>query len=101
MAASLNAIVLVPDFFKGEPMDPGLYPPDTDEKKAKAAEFMATKANVQEGAKMLVETIKEAKGEYAGVKTWGTYGLCWGGKIAALCCGEGTEFKVAGTAHPG
>lgn len=101
MAESLNAIVLMPDFFKGEPIDSSLYPPDTDVKKKMVGQFMATKGDVQAAGKMLVESVKEAKGKYTGVRNWGTYGLCWGGKIAVLACGEGTEFKVAGTAHPG
>ncbi|KAK4693034.1 hypothetical protein P7C71_g4281, partial [Lecanoromycetidae sp. Uapishka_2] len=101
IAESLNALVLMPDFFKGEPIPSSLYPPDTDEKKKIAAEFMAGKANFPDNTKRLVETTKEAKGRYTEVKKWGTYGLCWGGKIAALCSGEGTEFVAAGTAHPG
>lgn len=27
-------------------------------------------------------------------------GHCWGGKIAALVCAKGTNFKVAGQCHP-
>ncbi|KAK3179034.1 hypothetical protein OEA41_001173 [Lepraria neglecta] len=103
MAESVGALVLMPDFFKGEPLPLSLYPPDTDEKKKTAMSFMATTANVDGNVVKLVEVVKEAKGkgEYGSVKSWGTYGLCWGGKVSILASGADTEFKASGTAHPG
>ena len=76
----------MPDFFKGEPLPLSLYPPDTDEKKKTAMIFMATTANIDGNVVKLVEVVKEAKGkgEYESVKSWGTYGLCWGGKVCWL-----------------
>ena len=71
----------MPDFFEGEPLPLSLYPPDTDEKKKTAMEFMAGKANIEKNVDKLVEAVKEAKGKYETVKSWGTYGLCWGGKV--------------------
>lgn len=78
-----------------------VYPPDTDEKKKTAGEFMQGTANLDANVPKLGEVSKEAKGKYEAVKGWGCYGLCWGGKIAVLNSGPGTEFKAAGTAHPG
>lgn len=75
----------MPDFFKGEPLPLSLYPPDTDEKKKTAMEFMAGPANVPKNVDKLVEAVKEAKGKYGTVESWGTYGLCWGGKLCEPC----------------
>ncbi|CAF9942138.1 hypothetical protein IMSHALPRED_003378 [Imshaugia aleurites] len=101
LSHSLDALVLVPDFFKGKPLSLSLYPPDTDEKKKTAGEFMQGTANIDANAKKLGEVAVAAKGEYESVKGWGCYGLCWGGKLAVLHSGAGTVFKAAGTAHPG
>lgn len=91
----------MPDFFKGKPLPLSLYPPDTDEKKKIAGEFMQGTANIDVNSKTLGKMVVEAKGAYGDVKCWGCYGLCWGGKLAVLNSGAGTEFKAAGTAHPG
>lgn len=101
LSHSLGALVLVPDFFKGKPLPLSLYPPDTDEKKKTAGAFMQGTANFDINLLKLGEVVKEAKGKYDTVKGWGCYGLCWGGKIAVLSSRTGTEFKAAGTAHPG
>ncbi|KAK0515424.1 hypothetical protein JMJ35_001458 [Cladonia borealis] len=101
LAESVKGLLLMPDFFEGEPLPLSLYPPDTDEKKKTAMEFMAGKANIEKNVDKLVEAVKEAKGKYETVKSWGTYGLCWGGKISILASGPDTDFKAAGTAHPG
>ncbi len=101
LASFLNALVIMPDFFTGEPISMIIYPPDTDEKKKMAPEFMARSAKFGEYGKMLGEVMKEATGKYGKVEKWGTHGLCWGGIIAALAGAEGTEFMAAGTAHPG
>ena len=81
LAESINALLLMPDFFEGEPLPLSIYPPDTDEKKKVAMEFMAGLASVDKNVGKLVEAAKEAKGKYGNVKSWGTYGLCWGGKV--------------------
>ena len=71
----------MPDFFKGEALSLSLYPPDTDEKKKTAMEFMAGPASIDKNVDKLVAAVKEAKAKYGSVKSWGTYGLCWGGKV--------------------
>ena len=101
LSHSLDALVLVPDFFKGNALSLSLYPPDTDEKKKIAGEFMQKTANIESNVPILGKVLKEAKEKHEGVKGWGCYGLCWGGKMAVLNSGPGTGFKAAGTAHPG
>ena len=101
LSHSVNALVLVPDFFKGNPLPLSLYPPDTDEKKKIAGQFMQVTGNIDANLTKLGELAQEAKGAYRDVKGWGCYGLCWGGKVAVLKSAAGTPFKAAGTAHPG
>jgi len=101
LSHSLDALVLVPDFFDGKPLSMSLYPPDTDEKKKTVGEFMQGMASIDANVPKLEGVVKEAKAKYEGVKGWGCYGLCWGGKLAVLKSGAGTGFKAAGTAHPG
>ncbi|KAA6412564.1 MAG: hypothetical protein FRX48_03555 [Lasallia pustulata] len=49
----------------------------------------------------LFRILVEAKQRWPSVQGWGIFGLCWGGKIAALASGPETPFKVSGQAHPG
>ena len=91
----------MPDFFKGNALPLGTYPPDTDEKKNIAGEFKEKTAGIDANVQKLGEFVLEAMRSYDGVKGWGCYGLCWGGKVTVLKSGAGTEFKAAGTAHPG
>ena len=51
LAESLKAVVLVPDFFKGEPLPLSIYPPNTEEKKKMAGEFIAGTAGMCSPAK--------------------------------------------------
>jgi dienelactone hydrolase len=81
LASSLDAVVLIPDFFKGEPADIDLFPPDTDEKKAMAQKFITEKARSPEHMTNLIQTVTEAKEKWPTVESWGVFGLCWGGKV--------------------
>ena len=83
LAESLDAVVLVPDFFKGEPLGLDVVPSDTAEKKTMIQKFMAEKANPFEVFPSLVQTATEAKEKYPDVQGWGVFGLCWGGKVRA------------------
>ena len=81
LAAHMDALVLVPDFFKGEPLDANTFPLDTDEKKQRLQNFFATKADFQKSASVLSEVVKGAKDKFPSVGAWGAFGLCWGGKV--------------------
>ena len=86
LAESLNAVVLVPDFFQGEPIPLSLFPPDTDEKKQIAQNFMMGKANPSKILPVLIQTATEAKEMFPSVKNWAALGLCWGGKVCPRTC---------------
>jgi len=101
LAAHLNAIVLVPDFFQGATLPADLVPADTDEKKAKLHQFKKERADIPECLKLLKETTRGATGHFTSVTGWAVSGLCWGGKVAVLASKEGTKFKASAQAHPG
>ncbi|KAK9453577.1 dienelactone hydrolase [Dipodascopsis uninucleata] len=101
IASLLNAVVFVPDFFKGEPMDSALFPPDTDEKKAKVQKFITEKARTPDLGTHLPKFAEMIKSKYKTVKSWGAVGLCWGGKVTALASYRSDLFAVTGQVHPG
>jgi len=102
LATALNALVLMPDFFKpATKLGVENFPPDTDKKKQTIQKFFAETANPAKNLEVLLKVVKEAKEKFTSVESWGAYGLCWGGKLMALVSGEGTPFKASGTAHPG
>ncbi|KAI9820583.1 MAG: hypothetical protein M1827_004952 [Pycnora praestabilis] len=101
LSSHLDALVLVPDFFKGKAIELSIFPIDSDEKKQRAQKFMAEQANPEVNVGVLKEVTIEAKEKWRGVEGWGSLGLCWGGKLVALASGPGTPFKASGQAHPG
>ena len=81
LASSVNALVLIPDFFQGESIGLDIFPVDSEEKKARAQKFMAEKADFAKGASTALNVRKEAGEKFSGVESWGAFGLCWGGKV--------------------
>ena len=81
LASSLNALVIMPDFYKGSTADPAWFPPDTDEKKEAAARFRAQLGSPLDTVPVLLRTLAEAKEKWPSVEGWGVFGLCWGGKV--------------------
>lgn len=84
LAESLDAVVVFPDFFKGNAPSLSLYPPDTDEKKERLQHWMQTVAKAPEHYSNLLTATQEAKEKFPTVQNWGAFGLCWGGKVEGL-----------------
>lgn len=63
--------------------------------------FVGSKADIPKNIDVLVETVKVYRRTFSSVKTWGSLGLCWGGKVAVLASGEGTLFNATAQVHPG
>jgi dienelactone hydrolase len=82
LAESLNAIVLVPDFFKGKyPQGSWFATPPTDgEEKAAYDEFVQIMPPPKHVGPLLKVT-EAAKEKFPKAKGWGAFGLCWGGKV--------------------
>ncbi|KAL7814381.1 Alpha/Beta hydrolase protein [Trichoderma gracile] len=107
LAAHTGFLVLVPDFFDGTGLDINAVPMDTPEKAQKVQDFISTTGNPQANVEKLLALRKALADKYPAIEGhWGLFGLCWGGKLAVLACGEGNEgvgrrFSASGTAHPG
>ncbi|KAJ5301262.1 hypothetical protein N7508_006125 [Penicillium antarcticum] len=101
LAVRLNAVVLVPDFFEGDPLKPEYVPADTEEKKKIIAEFLDNKASFSRNAALLLEAVEEYKSRFPSVGKWGAFGLCWGGKVTVIASGANSPFAASGQVHPG
>jgi dienelactone hydrolase len=93
-------LVVVPDFFQGNPLPLGTFPLDTEEKKKTMASFSARMMDMGAHALRLNQVVDDLT-EKKGITAWGSFGLCFGGMLTALTSAEGTKFKASGTAHPG
>jgi dienelactone hydrolase len=82
LAESLNAIVLVPDFLKGKYAQGAWFaaPPTEGPEKAAYDEFRKNSA-VENHVQPLLNVTHAAKEKFPDVKSWGAFGLCWGGKV--------------------
>ena len=86
VAAALDAVVLVPDFFQGESAQWSWIPPDTPEKEKALRDFITTgPASFERNTPVVLKVVEEAKGKFGSVSSWGAYGLCWGGKVSCRC----------------
>lgn len=102
LAKSCNALVVMPDLFKGEPLTEAyIRMPDGEEKKRIQKTFMEGNANLETNLKNVERVLSAVAARYTSVQAWGAYGLCWGGKIVALASGKDSAFKASGQAHPG
>ncbi|CAI7658420.1 unnamed protein product [Penicillium manginii] len=81
-SARLNAVVLVPDCFKGDALEAHIIPADTDEKKKRIGSLLATSANVERNLGVLLAAVPGCRVRFPSVNKWGANGLCWGGKVS-------------------
>ncbi|RFU30725.1 hypothetical protein B7463_g5633, partial [Scytalidium lignicola] len=101
LSHALNAVVLVPDFFKGSPGDHDWFVNETEENKKKKEELFSRAMNFEAQSATFLNVVEESKKKFTSVTSWGAFGLCWGGKICALTSGPKTPFKASGQVHPG
>ena len=81
LAAALDALVLVPDFFKGEPAQGAWFAGGEENDKKKNA-FMTKVANgFGDALKELSAVVEDSKKKWSSIESWGANGLCWGGKV--------------------
>jgi hypothetical protein len=84
LASSLDAVLLIPDFFKGESVKKEWMSLPPEEKKPLWDKFMAESASIPAAAEALVKVVQESKTKFPSVAKWGAYGLCWGAKVGGL-----------------
>lgn len=81
LAARLNTLVLVPDFFKGHGARQDWIPMDTPEKEKALMGFFKEYAQFEPNVGVLRGLVDEYKEVFPAVEKWGVFGLCWGGKV--------------------
>ena len=100
LAQSLNAKVIIPDFF--EPSDPfpiSRFPPKSQEDKDALQAFFAGPAKPEKGVDGLIRVGEELRKQ--GAQKVGAYGLCWGGKVTILAGSkENPVFDAVASLHP-
>lgn len=102
-----KTLVFMPDLLKGEYVQPEWFTRSEDERMQLFAAFRAGPGNASKAAELLLAVRKDIADKFPAVDEHvAVGGLCWGGKISVLVCGEGNKgsgrkFNVAWTAHPG
>ncbi|KPM44950.1 hypothetical protein AK830_g1661 [Neonectria ditissima] len=97
----------MPDLFDGQKLDRGAVPPKSEDKKTQIQAFMAGPANFATNVEKIIRFRQDISLKWPSIEEHvGIFGLCWGGKVAILACGQGNEgqgrkLKASGTAHPG
>ena len=81
LSAALGALVVVPDFFKGEPIQAAWFGPGEENEKKKNAFMAKLPETFVSGSKELAAVIEDGKKKWPSIDSWGANGLCWGGKV--------------------
>ncbi|KAG9004821.1 hypothetical protein FRB90_010683 [Tulasnella sp. 427] len=97
IAETVQAKVIMPDFFRDQPMDIKLYPPTTDDAKKKISTFFQVQGNFGDRIPELLDLVKGEKNN--GAQKVGLIGYCWGGKMSVLANATG-EFAGTASVHP-
>lgn len=98
LAHSGKYLVVIPDFFKGEPIKMEWYANPTEENNAKKQNFMKNLSFDKE--KDIRDHLDEVKKAFPKVHKWGAIGYCWGGKLVALTSKQNTPWAVAVQSSP-
>ncbi|KAL2833814.1 dienelactone hydrolase [Aspergillus cavernicola] len=100
LSRELNCLVIIPDFFAGNPANMDWVGMDTEDKRKNMMAFFQDRADPVKNLASLLRVMAQTKSLYPQVKSWGIVGLCWGGKLAAMASGSHSYFTVSGQAHP-
>ncbi|KAL7269227.1 hypothetical protein RUND412_008122 [Rhizina undulata] len=97
--ASAGHLVVMPDYFHGNPLEISVIPPDTPEKQAKLQSFFAGPAAPPTNVAVSRNLYPTLQSQFPETKRWGVIGYCWGGKITALLSGKDTKFVASVQIH--
>ena len=93
-------LVVMPDFFKGKPLDQSLYPPKDDAAKQAVQDFFSGPASPPDNLTALSNFAAAASKKFDQVRNHGILGFCWGAKIATLAADKRDVFKAVAAVHP-
>jgi hypothetical protein len=80
LAASLNAIVFIPDFFEGQCFKEAWLTSESPENKAAIMNFSEVHS-IEKNQPKIMSFAKDLKKDFPTVEAWAGFGLCWGGKV--------------------
>ncbi|KAL5534503.1 hypothetical protein ACEPAG_966 [Sanghuangporus baumii] len=100
LAQTLNAKVVMPDFFEPDkPYPEDRFPPKSQEDKDSLQAFFAGPAKPEKAVAGLIRVGEELRKQ--GAQKVGAYGLCWGGKVTILAGSkESPVFDAVASVHP-
>ena len=100
LAHTLNAKVVMPDFFEPDkPFPVEKFPPRSQEDRDAIQAFFAGPAKPERAVDGLIRAGEALRKE--GAQKVGAYGLCWGGKVTILAGSkESRVFDAVATLHP-
>jgi dienelactone hydrolase len=81
LAAALDALVILPDFFRGEPAQGEWFAGGEENDKKKAAFMARVQSSFGANVKELLAVVDEGRKKWPSLQSWGANGLCWGGKV--------------------
>jgi len=98
LSKTLNAKVVVPDFFRGNERDVNNWPPTTPEGRAERDAFFK---DIGDAKKRLPELLGVAEAlKKDGITRIGALGYCWGGKVSILAGALPDPFSAVAAVHP-
>lgn len=90
----------MPDFHRGDSIDPSFVPPDTEEKKARVQEFRAKSADHGKALETLDSVMQVLRDSYPNITSWGVIAYCWGSEVAVRRSFQGSQFVAAVLTSP-
>lgn len=93
-------LVVMPDFFEGNPAKLEWYPPVTEEQKKHFGAFIKHTGDTGRTLARIPNIVKETGEKYPAVEKWGVVGYCWGGKIVALSSQSDSLFVAGAQSSP-
>lgn len=101
MLANAGYLVIMPDFFKGDPADPEWAANQTEENKKKFGEFLGRIKDPSPILSKIDELVPVLEQAYPSVSRWASIGFCWGGKLVSLTSASpSTKWTVGVQSSP-
>jgi len=98
LAESSNALLVMPDFFDGKPLDLKLFPPKTDEEKKAVQTFFSTIATVTPAIPKLHAVVETLRAD--GATKVGAVGYCYGAKVVTVGANSASKIDAVSACHP-
>lgn len=99
-SASNPYLVIIPDFFEGNPAKLEWYPPVRDDQFASLGKFLKSSGDLEKVYPRIPKITEEVQKKYTAIEKWGAVGFCWGGKVVCVSSGTDTLFTASAQSSP-